>query len=385
MNDFTIISYPDTNKRSLLSLSQSRSRYMLPFGGRFRVVDFTIRNSFSSGARQTILYSDINDHLDEYVSLYGPFDEEMFPPIKVVSKDYSDIEVCYNLIMDSNSSYYIIYNGDTPSIIDFNAIIKRFKKRRSDAILYRLNYRGTASMAYKIMIIKQKKLLKVIDEARDAGSTSPNIFEMVINTIVNQGVKEDTFDAQYWPIKNIPEYYNLHWEIIWNPEIFGQLFKEKIIQSKIQAQGYAEIGPEGKISNSFMSDYCYINGKVENSIIYPGVEINAGSHIKDSIILPHVKIAPGAKITRSIIDERTDLNPENTYFNIGESCRIGSTEEFMKNTDFPKSLYLSITLVGKDNRVPAETRIGGACYVNSGVASDYFQQVRVLNDGKSAI
>ena len=64
MNDFTIISYPGTRSDLLLSLTESRSRYMLPIGGRFRVVDFTIRNSFSCGARTTIIYNNRDDELD---------------------------------------------------------------------------------------------------------------------------------------------------------------------------------------------------------------------------------------------------------------------------------------------------------------------------------
>ncbi len=52
MEEVTIISYPGPRKNNLLSMAQMRSRYMMPFGGRSRVVDFTIRNSMVSGARK---------------------------------------------------------------------------------------------------------------------------------------------------------------------------------------------------------------------------------------------------------------------------------------------------------------------------------------------
>lgn len=42
MDNVTIISYPGPKDNSLLSLTDTRSRYMLPFGGRFRVIDFTL-------------------------------------------------------------------------------------------------------------------------------------------------------------------------------------------------------------------------------------------------------------------------------------------------------------------------------------------------------
>ena len=87
MEDFTIISYPASKDNTLLSLTESRSRYMLPFGGKFRVVDFTLRNSFSSGARSTIIYNNFEDGLEDYVDHYGPFTDMDFPPIKVISQE----------------------------------------------------------------------------------------------------------------------------------------------------------------------------------------------------------------------------------------------------------------------------------------------------------
>ena len=83
MEDFTIISYPGTRNDLLLSLTESRSRYMLPIGGRFRVVDFTLRNSFTSRARTTIIYNNLDDDLEQYVDRYGPFGDMKFPPLRL--------------------------------------------------------------------------------------------------------------------------------------------------------------------------------------------------------------------------------------------------------------------------------------------------------------
>ena len=68
MEDVTIISYPSTEQYQLLSLAEGRSRYMLPFCGKFRVVDFILGNARQSGARRTIIYSDVEDDLTGYVN-----------------------------------------------------------------------------------------------------------------------------------------------------------------------------------------------------------------------------------------------------------------------------------------------------------------------------
>jgi ADP-glucose pyrophosphorylase len=385
MDDFTIISYPGTRNDLLLSLTEARSRYMLPIGGRFRVVDFTVRNSFASGALTTIIYSNLEDDLAAYVDRYGPFGEMKFPPIKVVTREYSDIRVCYNLILESNTEYYVIYNGDNPSIIDFTSIIKKYKSKRTGAVLFRLNLDGKPTMAYTVLVSDQKTLLGVVKGAIKEKRSAPNLFEMIINILVNEGVSKSSFDAYYWPIKNVPEYYALSREIIWNPEIFSLLYREQIIKSQIATGGVAHVGRHAKILRSFVSDFCTINGTVEDSIIYPGVEIGEHAVVRDSIILPYNRIGSGTKITRSVVDERTDLQTESTYLNIGNSCRIGSGEEFIKNADFPRSLFSSITLIGKDCRIADGARIGGGCYIASGMGEEFQGVKKFLYDGTSMV
>ncbi|PKL41295.1 MAG: hypothetical protein CVV44_01280 [Spirochaetae bacterium HGW-Spirochaetae-1] len=385
MENFTIISYPGARDNLLLSLTESRSRYMLPFGGKFRVVDFTLRNSFSSGAASTVIYNNFEDGLEEYVQLYDMSGSEAEPPVRVVSREFSDLAFCHDLIMETNTGHYIIYNGDNPSIIDFTDIMDRFRKRRVDSLLFLLDVEGRASMAHKLLVTKKRTLLKVLNKALKENHQAPNIFEMIINIIVNAGIKRETFSAHYWPISNVPEYYNASREVIWNPLVFNLLYKEKIIQSKIQAEGYALIGEHAHVSNSFMSDYCHINGKVENSIIYPGVIIEERALVKDSIVLPFVRIGAGARIYRTIIDERTDRGPENTFPDVGEGCNIGTRDDALKNSDFPRSLFSSITLLGKNCRIPERSNIGGACYVGSGLGVDYFAAKRYLYDGLSVV
>ncbi len=357
---------------------------MLPFGGRFRVVDFTLRNSFSSGARRTILYNSVDDDLAGYVSLYGPFSDAKFPPVKVVSRKYSDIGVFYNLILDSNTHYYILYNGDNPSILDFRAVLGRFKEKKAKAMLFRLPVEGKHTMAYKALVADQKTLLKVINKAMKERRESPNIFEMIINQLINRGIDKSSAHGHYWPIRSVTEYFSLNRSIIQDREIFGLLYDEKIIQSKIFAEGYAVLGRESKVTRSFISDFCSIHGTVENSIIFPGVHIGRHSTVIDSIVLPYVRIGEGSRIQHAVIDERTLRGPEHDHDTIGSACRIGSSEEHIKNKEFPRSLFSSVTLIGKDCRIAEGARIGGGCYVASGLGGEFVMK-KFLYDGESLV
>ncbi|HPJ38336.1 MAG TPA: hypothetical protein PLT75_07820 [Spirochaetota bacterium] len=387
MDEVTIISYPGTKNANLLSLARGRSKYMLPFGGRSRIVDFTIRNSMISGARKTILFSNIKDNLEDYVEHYGPFRGENFPAIKVVSKEYSDIHVCYDLILDSNTNYYIIYSGDDPALIDFREMLGLFRKSRKKAMLYKLKFGGHATLAHTVLITTQKTLLKVIDSAIEEERKAPNIFDMIINMMLNDGIDTGTFGVTCWPLHNIPDYYNFTMEVVKNRDIFSLIYGESEIKSWIQYERYANVGVNANIQNSFISDGCDINGTVINSIVYPGVTIGKKAYVKDSILLPYVRIGAGARIFRTIVDESfiTPGEEEEYYNNIGENCIVGTENEGLKNNDYPRSIFSSISLIGNDCRIPGGARVGGACYIAPGLGMDYFFKTRVLYDGMSIV
>ena len=382
MSGFTIISYPAQKDDVLLSLTSERSRYMLPIGGRFRIVDFTIRNSVSSGANNTIIYNNHNDGLEEYLAEYKR--DENQPKkhsIETFLLDQSNLEAVNETVSANLSTNFIIYNGDNPSIIDFTGLMNKFTTSRKKSMLYKLIIKGRPSMAHKILITDKRSLTGVIKKAIKEGHEAPNFFEMIINRIIHNGISTSTKNALYWPINSVNEYYDLNREIVWNPEISDMLYRDKLIESGIKAKGYALLDEKAQVKNSFISDYCYINGRVENSIIFPGVEIQDDAVVKDSIILPYVKIVEKAHVINSIIEAASD----DEIPGIGMGCRIGSSEKLIKNKNFPEILNSSLTLIGRDIHLNEGLSIGGACYVTSDGAEKYFTEKTRLPDGESAI
>ena len=382
-DSFTIISSPSVRDGSLLSLTESRSRYMLPFGGKFRVVDFTLRNSSALGAAYTVLYTDIDDGLEKYVT-YRDIHEEEHVAHLVRVETSAGIRDFLSMLNETSTSYYIIYNGDNPSIIDFQSIVSKFMKKGTDSVLYLIEIDGKATMANKILITTKKALQKAVKKAVKEDRHAPNLVEMVVNMVINQGVRRETHKVHYWPINTIPDYYKLTREIIWDNEIFSLLHKERIIKSRIFAEGYAHLGKHADVTNSFISDYCQINGRVENSIIYPGVIVDEKAEIIDSILLPFSHVGRGASIIRSVVDETTEeSNLEN---NVGVYCNVGKIEdERIRNEDFPQSIYSGITLIGQNCRIPDRVKIGGACYVASKMDAENFGNTKVVHDGVSVL
>ncbi|MCL1833413.1 MAG: hypothetical protein FWG49_02820 [Leptospirales bacterium] len=384
MSRFTILSYPTPGSNNLLSLTDSRSRYMLPIGGRFRVVDFTIRNSISSNAESTLIFNSHEDPLQQYIDYYTSDSPEV-KSHKIMVYPYSplDIESVLDALIGIETTFFVLYNGDNPSIINLSDVFEKFKASKKKSLLIKLRINDKASMAHKIVICEKKKIVSLVKKALKEKNKSVHFFEMIINTLIHSGINSTTVDAYYWPINSLTDYYMLNREIIWNKEISNLLVNEKIIESKIRSNRFTLLDEGCSVKNSCISDHCYINGRVENSIIFPCVDIEEGAVIVDSIILPFVRIGHGARIRNSIIDESTD---ENTVrFNVGRNCIIGSEEKYMKNNDFPNLLNSSITLIGKNNYLKEGVNVGSACYIASNSSGEYFNIKSKLNNGESII
>ena len=97
------------------------------------------------------------------------------------------------------------------------------------------------------------------------------------------------------------------------------------------------IGPTGEIQNSMVSDGCNIDGKLEFSIIFPGVIIGKDAVINSSILFPGVVVEDGAHVEFSIIAENTV---------IGKNAKVGAAPTEMENRD-----DWGITVVGNDLKI----------------------------------
>jgi len=113
---------------------------------------------------------------------------------------------------------------------------------------------------------------------------------------------------------------------------------------------------DGEASNSVISDGCVVLGKVENSILSPGVLVEKGVEIVDSIIFHDTKIKRNAQLKRVICDK-------NSW--IGENATIGTFGEKVSSKEFGDLLNYGVTVLGKNSFIPNNAKIGSNTVVYS--------------------
>lgn len=135
------------------------------------------------------------------------------------------------------------------------------------------------------------------------------------------------------------------------------------IYTTIQPLPSAKTGPHAGITRSLVSHGCIINGVVRNSVLSPGVYVEAGAQVLDSIIFDDTVIAPYVTIHRSIVDKQCW---------VGAGAHIGFGDDWTPNREEPTHLNTGITLVGKGAKIPADTKVGRNCKIDCWVEPEDF-------------
>lgn len=383
MNNTTLVSYPQSHDDYLLSLTGLRSKYMVPFAGRHRIIDFTLRNAAFARAGGAIIFSKIQDDLSYYVQKH-PLVTESKIDAKVITSSNLTVTDFHDAIAATGSEYFILYNGDNPCFISFEKLFREYMSTKVPSILFRIIMNDTSSMAHTVVITNREFLLDAAQSAMVENRVSPNIFEMLINRLINMGINESEFEAMYWPVKSVVDYYEFNMNVINHRPLFDMIYGDPLLKNAYDCEKTTQIGRHGNVSGSYISEGCILNGTVINSIIFPGVVVAETAVVRNSILLPYVAVGRSAKVTRSVIDEYTDYNQSDVLFNIGERARVGDDEKMnLKNNEYSRAIYNSITLVGKNAIVPEGMKIGAACYVASAASSISLGSLRVLDDGCS--
>jgi glucose-1-phosphate adenylyltransferase len=121
--------------------------------------------------------------------------------------------------------------------------------------------------------------------------------------------------------------------------------------------------PGANVDNCLVSPGCMIAGTVRNSVLSPGVRVEAGASVVDSVLCDDVVVEAGAHLDRVVSDKRTWFGPE---------ARVGEGSTVVSEA-MPESLTCGATIIGMDVRIPPKARVGRGCLIHPGVIGEDFR------------
>ncbi len=163
--------------------------------------------------------------------------------------------------------------------------------------------------------------------------------------------------------RTLDEYYAFHRDLLGaNPvvDIAAWNVHSNVMAGRIAPPAPARCVPGATVTNSLISAGCVIEGRVENSVLSPGVRVCAGAVVKDSILWDDVVVEAGAQLSMAVADKRVVF---------GAGCQIGAGES-APSQERPGSLSCGASVVGRDVQIPSGTIVGKNCLIHSDVRGD---------------
>lgn len=384
-------------------LARLRAKPAIPFGGIYRIIDFTMSNVANSNIDVIGVLTQYKPlSLMEHIDNGRPWDlfgktrlVEILPPktgeeVSDWYKGTSDA-VYQNLgfIEDFSPDIVLILSGDHIYYMDYNKLKDYHMKKKADVTISLIRVPFEQAHHFGIAILDKKgRIIEWVEKPKKPKSNLASMGIYIFNTKVlknalmesaSKGGVDFAKDViplilkkklrvfgyefnDYWrDVGTIDAYWNCNMDLLrknsglniehWN--IRTNLF----VRGEVGAKPSAYIGKYSKVTNSFISAGCIIEGIVENSILSPGVVVEEGARVIDSVVFHNAVVKKNAVLLKTIIDKNVK---------IGKRAFIGYGDA-LPNKILGMNLSTGITVIGKNTILPEGIIVGKNCIISSGI------------------
>ncbi len=402
-------------------LTKNIAKPAVPFGGKYRIIDFPLSNCTHSGITTVGVLTQYQPlELNTYIGNGRPWDLDrtdggvyVLPPYVSAEKGewykgtanaiYQNI----GFISQFDPEYVLILSGDHIYKMDYSLMIKAHKAAKAAATIAVIEVPWDEASRFGIMNTNADMSISEFEEkpkkpknnlasmgvyvfnwhvlekyliADENNPKSDNDFgKNIIPQMLADGQPMQAYRFNgYW--KDVGTVQSL-WEANMNLLDENPMYRLDDNDWKIFSRNPANpphiISSDAKVKNCFITEGCEIEGHVENSIIFEGSVIEKGAYVRDSIIFPCCHVGQGASINKSII-------ASNSY--ISENAEIGTLDENCVS-DFYNTKICSdeITLIGPNIVIDKGIKIAKCSMVTKNVTNkSNFSKSRVKKTANTA-
>ena len=361
MNDLHGILFAYRSDSRLGELTRPRNTCSLPFGGRYRLIDFMLSNYVNAGISDVGVivhesYQSLLDHLGsgkdwDLSRKHGGL--RILPPFGYANKQRGGVcrgrmdalEGVYSYLKNIKQEHVVLAGGDIAvnlpmreiyqqhikSGADITAVCTRNPKgdpRSSDYFTIgddgRITdvsvhpYAPVGCESLEVYILSKSLLLSLVDQcaAHNSPSFSQDVLQAMVHTLK---IVPYIFDGYAARLQSVPSYFARSMELL-DPAVRADLFvPERPVKTKDQSNPSTYYGEQGSSVNSLLADGCIIEGTVRNSILFRGVRVEKGAKVSGCVLMQGTTIQAGAVLKYAITDKNVRVNPgrmlmgHNTY------------------------------------------------------------------------
>ncbi len=368
------IVFSNIHDKYVSELTRSRTMASVPYGGRYRLIDFVLSNMVNSGITKVGVitksnYQSLMDHIGSgkdwdlsrknagviLLPPYGAVDSNslyktrlealkgilgfltkqsedyvvMTDSDKVQNADYADVLDRHE---QQNADITVVYkHGNVSKSTAQQSIIYHVDKKTSrilDVMVYP-DVRGMQDYCLNIFVLKRQLLIDLVVDAMSNGYTSfhRNILQPNCDTLKILGYRFEGYSAT---VDSLAGYYRCNMDLL-DRKVLDDLFgnPERPVYTKVRDSAPTRYDAGSRVRHSLVADGCEIYGEVEDSILFRGVKISPGAKVKGCILMQDTIVSEHADLNCVITDKNVVIRdrrvlsgcPDLPFF-IGKNMRV---------------------------------------------------------------
>lgn len=347
------IVFSNMHETSMGDLTENRTMASVPFGGRYRLIDFTLSNLVNSGIHDVGIitknnYQTLMSHVGNGkewdlarknggLTILPPFGHSEAGVFRGRIEALSGIQ---QYIRNSSADYVVMTDCDTVATVNYDDILKYHQKKDADITIVYQHKQVAKAQRNNTTVIKLDENHRVYDVIKDHAEEEGNVFldiivirKSLLERIISenqargkvsftqevlQGQKDSLrifgyeFEGYIGDIKSIEAYYQCSMDLL-NKEVRDQLFPpHRPVYTRVRDEVPVRYGVEAKAAHAIIADGCIIEGEVENSIIFRGVKVGKGAKVKNSVLMQGTIVGENANLDCVIADKNVIIRNSRT-------------------------------------------------------------------------
>jgi len=335
----------------LYVLTEDTAKPAVPFGGKYRIIDFSLSNCVNSGIDTVGILTQYQPlELNDYIGNGQPWDlnrsfggAHVLPPYtKSGTNDWykGTANAIYQnipFIERYHPDYVVILSGDHIYKMDYSKMLAFHKEKGSECTIAVMPVTMQEATRMGIMSTDENHAITEFEEKpakpkSNLASMGVYIFtwEVLKQYLIadeNDPTSENDFGKNVIPafLRDKRRMYAYHFEGYWkdvgtlsslwdaNMDLLdpSDPLNLRDTNFKIYSRNYANpstlLIPGSKVSNSLMAEGCIIGGTVEDSVLYTGCEVEAGAVVRGAVLMPNTVVKSGAVVEYAIVGEQSTV------------------------------------------------------------------------------
>jgi len=391
----------------LCLLSERRAKPAVPFAGKYRIIDFTLSNCVNSGIFDIgVLTQYRPTSLNQHIGTGRPWDLDrnrggvqiLQPALGSVESDWyqGTADAIYrNLIhlRRRRTDQVLILSGDHVYKMDYNVLYAYHVAKRAEVTVAVTEVPESQISSFGILetdaqsrvtgflekpksapsrlasmgvyLFDRESLMRWLVEDAAVNESSHDFGKDLLPRLVARGAGVFAYRfGDYWQdVGTLDSYYDANRAFLSGQPPLDLADPDGVIHTQSADRAPVRFESPGHVEDSLIANGCRIAGRVERSVLFPGMRVARGAVVRDSIVMHDTEVGRDAVIDRAIVDK--DVR-------IGDAARLGVGDARTPNRSCPEHLSSGLLVVGKGARIPKELSVGRNARIGAGVGEGAF-------------